>query len=253
MVFYFWYVKKLLHLISYPLSVLFYLLFGFLLLLFEAIQRICLSVFGYEAHRKSVAIVNGLFLVIHTLLGTSFKFKLQNDNPKNVPVIIVANHQSLWDIPPIIWYLRKLHPKFISKKELGKGIPTVSYNLKHGGSVLIDRKNPSQATKQIIKVAKYIKEHNRSVVIFPEGTRSRNGVPKPFRKTGLQVLFEQVPEAYVLPISINNSWELQRFGMFPIPLFTKVEFCVHPVLKVSEFEIEVLIENVEALISESIK
>jgi 1-acyl-sn-glycerol-3-phosphate acyltransferase len=92
--------------------------------------------------------------------------------PNNVPIIIVANHQSMWDIPPIIWFMRKYHPKFISKIELGKGIPSISYNLKHGGSVLIDRKNPRQAAGEIIKIARYVSEHNRSVVIFPEGTRS---------------------------------------------------------------------------------
>ena len=66
--------------------------------------------------------------------------------------MIVANHQSMNDIPPIIWYLRKHHPKFVSKMELGKGIPSVSYNLVHGGSVLIDRKNSKQAIGQIGKL-----------------------------------------------------------------------------------------------------
>lgn len=241
-------MNKIIHLLSYPLSIVFYLLFGLLLIIFEVIQRIALNIFGYLPHKISVDIVNGLFLVIHKVLGTTFNFKIEGELPKNTPIIIVSNHQSLWDIPPIIWYLRKLHPKFISKKELGKGIPTVSYNLKHGGSVLIDRNNPSQATKQIIKVAKYIKDNNRSVVIFPEGTRSRTGTPKPFRKNGLITLFEQVPEAYVLPISINNSWKLQRYGMFPIPLFTKLTFYVYPALKVTNFAKEELIEKIETLI-----
>ena len=48
--------------------------------------------------------------------------------------------------------MRKWHPKFISKKELGKGIPSVSYNLKYGGSALIDRKDPKQALPEIKKV-----------------------------------------------------------------------------------------------------
>ena len=64
------------------------------------------------------------------------------------PYIIVCNHQSLYDIPPLIWYLRQIHPKFISKKELGRGIPSVSFNLRHGGSLLIDRAKAKDALVQ---------------------------------------------------------------------------------------------------------
>ena len=68
-----------------------------------------------------------------------------------MPLIIVSNHQSMNDIPPIIWYMRKYHPKFVSKIELGKGIPSVSYNLRHGGSALIDRKDSKQALVAIAR------------------------------------------------------------------------------------------------------
>jgi len=159
----------------------------------------------------------------------------------------------MWDIPPLIWFLRSLHPKFISKKELGKGIPTISYNLKHGGSVLIDRKNPEQATNEIKKIAHYISKHNRAVVIFPEGTRSRDGIPKPFKQKGLLTLFENAPDAYVLPISISNSWKLQRFGVFPIPLNTHLVFQVHPALRLADFEPNELISKIEKQIIGAIK
>jgi 1-acyl-sn-glycerol-3-phosphate acyltransferase len=173
--------------------------------------------------------------------------------PNNVPIIIVANHQSMWDIPPIIWFMRKYHPKFISKIELGKGIPSISYNLKHGGSVLIDRKNPRQAAGEIIKIARYVSEHNRSVVIFPEGTRSRNGVPKPFRRTGLLTLFKKAPDAYVLPVSISHSWKLQQYGMFPIPLGVSLKIVVHPSIKVSEYDPEDLIDLTEKTIANAVE
>jgi 1-acyl-sn-glycerol-3-phosphate acyltransferase len=52
--------------------------------------------------------------------------KIVKNIPNGVPIIFVANHQSLYDILGIIWYLRKFHAKFVSKKELGKGIPSVS-------------------------------------------------------------------------------------------------------------------------------
>jgi 1-acyl-sn-glycerol-3-phosphate acyltransferase len=242
-------LKKIL---SYILSGVFFLLFGIFLLLFELIQRVCLRVFGYNAHRKSVAVFNWFAFRFLQVLGTTYQINLPEDLPVNKPIIIVSNHQSMWDIPPLIWFLRNLHPKFISKKELGKGIPTISYNLKYGGSVLIDRKNPEQATEAIKNIAHYISKHNRGVVIFPEGTRSRNGVPKPFKYKGLKTLFENAPNAYVVPISISNSWKLQRYGVFPIPLGTNLRFQIHPAIKVSDFEHIELIQKLEKEITEAV-
>ena len=167
------------------------------------------------------------------ILGTRYSFQNDQKIPTDQPLIIVTNHQSMYDIPPIIWYMRKYHPKFVSKIELGKGIPSVSYNLRHGGSVLINRKDPKQSIAQLEKLGKYIEEHNRSAVIFPEGTRSRTGEPKPFRTTGLKVLMKNAPSALIIPISINNSWKLLRYGKFPMGLGSHVKFEVHPPMEIS--------------------
>lgn len=245
-------MKKVAHFLSYPLSVVFYLFFGLILVIFHAIQWICFNVFGYQAHKKSVDYLNLGILACLKILGTTFQFKVPKTIPKNAPLIIISNHQSLWDIPPIIWFLRKAHPKFISKKELGKGIPSVSYNLRHGGSILIDRKNAKQALNEMVSFSEYLKENNRSGVIFPEGTRSRTGAPKKFHRKGLQTLFSHLPDAYVLPITINNSWKLQKHGMFPMPIGVKIKFELHPLVKVSDYEIETLIDTIETQIKSKI-
>lgn len=245
-------MKQLTKLLSYPFSVLFYLLFGLGLLFYDVIQRIALRVFGYQAHKTSVDIFNATLVRTLHVLGTHYQITLPKNLPVQKPVIIVSNHQSMWDIPPLIWFLRKLHVKFISKAALGSGIPSVSYNLKHGGSVLIDRKDPIQATKQIEKVAKYISKHNRAVVIFPEGTRSRDGNPKPFRKRGLFTLLEHAPDAFVLPVSISNSWKLQRYGMFPMPVGVFFKMKVHEPIKVSDHTHEALIDITERTVNQGI-
>ncbi|MCW8980321.1 MAG: 1-acyl-sn-glycerol-3-phosphate acyltransferase [Altibacter sp.] len=246
-------MKQASKILSYPFSVIFYFFFGLNLLLFHPTQWICFHFFGYQAHKSSVDYFNWWILRCLNILGTRFTMNLHTSIPNNLPIIIVSNHQSMWDIPPIIWYLRKYHPKFISKIELGKGIPSISFNLKHGGSVLIDRKNPKQATEQIIKIAKYISHYNRSVVIFPEGTRSRDGNPKPFKRRGLETLFKYAPEAYVLPISVSNSWKLQRYGMFPMPLGVRLKFIAHPAIKVSDYNTNELIDKVEAIINSGVE
>lgn len=239
--------------ISYPISIIYYLIFGLILCVFHVIQWICFNVFGYQAHKKSVDYLNLSLVRCTQILGTTYKIENLEFVPKGVPVIIVANHQSMYDIPPITWFLRKLHPKFISKKELGKGIPSVSYNLRHGGSVLIDRKDPKQALPQIKKVAEYIEKHNRSVVIFPEGTRSKTGEPKKFSENGLKILCKNAPSAYILPISINNSWKMVRYGSFPMGLGNRLTFTIHQPLKVSDYSFEDLLEKTESTVVSGIR
>ena len=240
-------------LISYPISILYYLLFGTLLCIFHPIQWICLNVFGYEAHKKSVGLLN-FFLVRNThILGTTYDFQNREFVPKGVPLIIVANHQSLYDIPAIIWFMRKWHPKFISKKELGKGIPSVSYNLRHGGSVLIDRKDPKQALAAIKVMAEYIEEHNRSTVIFPEGTRSKTGVPKKFSENGLKILYKYAPSAYIVPISINNSWKMSRFGQFPMGLGNRIIFTIQEPFPIKGIPFEEVMKKTENAVVSGIK
>ena len=187
------------------------------------------------------------------ILGTRFTFNNPHHIEKNQPLIVVCNHQSMYDISPLSVFLRKYHPKFISKIELGKGIPSVSYNLRHGGSVLIDRKNPRQSLPAIMKFGEYIEKNNRTAVIFPEGTRSKDGHPKPFQTKGIEILLKKIPSALVVPISINNSWKTVRYGKFPMGLGTHITFTVHKPLKVSTFaNRQELIDSIETTIKKHI-
>jgi 1-acyl-sn-glycerol-3-phosphate acyltransferase len=239
--------------ISYPLSAIYYVLFISTLVVFHPIQWICLNAFGYEAHKRSVAILNFFLLRNTHVLGTTYDFQNRERLPIDVPLIIVANHQSLYDIIPIIWFMRKWHPKFISKKELGKGIPSVSYNLRHGGSVLIDRKDPKQALSEIKIMAEYIEKYKRSTVIFPEGTRSKDGVPKKFSESGLKILCKYAPSAYIVPISINNSWKMLRFGQFPMGLGNRITFTIQEPFPVKELPFDQLMIQTENAVVNGIK
>lgn len=193
-----------------------------------------------------------LFLMRSTnILGTSYKFTNNYKLPTDRPLIIVTNHQSMYDIPPIIWYMRDYHPKFVSKKELGKGIPSVSFNLVHGGSVLIDRNDGKSAIMEIGRLGSYIEKHNRSAVIFPEGTRSRDGHPKPFKPMGLKMLLKKAPSALIVPISINNSWKLVRFGQFPMGLGAKVTLDVQQPLE-NKGDLNNLITQIEASVTSGV-
>ena len=223
------------------------------LVIFHPIQWVCFNVFGYQAHKKSVDYLNFTLLRIGHLLGTTYKIENRESIPKGVPIIFVANHQSLYDIIAMIWFLRKFHPKFVSKKELGKGVPSVSYNLRHGGSVLIDRKDPKQAVPTIKVLSEYIELHNRSAVIFPEGTRTKTGAPKEFSQTGLKILCKYAPSAYVVPISINNSWKIFKYGFFPLGLGNHLTFTIHKPLSVKDLPFDEVMKQTEQAIVQGIK
>ena len=239
-------------LIAYPLSIIYYLLFGWTLVFFHVVQWLCFNLFGYKAHKKAVDILC-FFLVANTyVLGTRYKVRNLKKLPTGVPLIIAANHQSLYDITTIGWFMRKVHPKFISKIELGKGIPSISYNLNHGGSVLIDRKDSRQSLSAIKEMAQYIETNKRATVIFPEGTRSKTGKPKPFAENGLKILCKYAPSAYVVPVTINNSWKMTRWGSFPLGIGNKLEFIIHDPIPVKDMPFAEIFEKTEQAVIRSI-
>ncbi|WP_179344721.1 lysophospholipid acyltransferase family protein [Winogradskyella ursingii] len=222
-------------LLAYPLTVLYLILFGLTLVVFHPIQWFCFNVLGYQAHKKSVDALQFFLMRCLNVLGTRFTFNNPHQITKERPLIIVSNHQSMYDISPIMWHLRKHHVKFVAKKELGHGIPSVSYNLRHGGSVLIDRKNPRQALPAMMKFGEYIENTKRAAVIFPEGTRSKDGTPKPFRARGLEILIKKAPSALIVPITVNNSWKMLRYGKFPMGIGNHIKFTVHKPLEIANF------------------
>ena len=241
-------------LLSYPLTVLYFLAFGFCLVVFHPIQVLAFRVFGYEPHKRVVAILNACLMATTRILGTRYTISGLDHLPQDKAVILVANHQSRYDILPIIWCLRRLHPKFVSKASLGRGIPSVSYNLRHCGSVLINREDGRQAVAAIAGLGEYIEKHQRCAVIFPEGTRSRDGRPKPFQTTGLKVLLKKAPSALVLPVTINGSWKMVRWGQFPLGIGSHIKLIIHPVVAQETYpDAEALIAAIETTIGASIE
>lgn len=234
------------------LNTIFYLLFGLTLVVMHVFQWLSYNLGGYHAHHRSVRIMNWTLVQLTRILGTTYKFSGRENLPKDQPIIFVSNHQSMFDISPIEWYLSVHHPKFISKIELGKGIPSVSYNLKKGGSALIDRRNPKQALPEIKKLAEYIEKNNHSAVIFPEGTRSKDGKLKPFKDTGLKVLLKYSPSALIVPITINNSWKLLKNGTFPLSLGTAFELKVHQPISPKNKNFDELMDEIRSSIESSI-
>lgn len=240
-------------LFGYILTPIHYLLFGLFLCLFHPIQWVCLKLGGQEGHKKSVDLLNFFLLGTYFIMGSRITFKNPYNLPTGRPIIFIANHQSMYDIPALIWFLRKYHAKFISKIELTKGIPSISFNLKYGGGANIDRKDSKQAVSEIFKLAERMQKFNWSTVIFPEGTRAKNGQLKPFAIGGVATLLKKVPNALIVPIAINGSWKLVQYGKFPLSAGQKITWEVLEPIEPEKKTMEEIVAAAEESIIKALK
>jgi 1-acyl-sn-glycerol-3-phosphate acyltransferase len=241
-------IKKIL---SYILTPLYLFVFAILLVIFHPFQVFTRWIWGYQVRKKVVDILNFGLLYSLWILGTKITFRGFEKIPTNRPLIIVANHQSLLDIVAVVVGFRKNHPKFISKVELGKGIPSVSYNLRHGGSVLIDRKKGAQSVKDIMMLGKHIEATNYSACIFPEGTRTKNGLVKTFQPAGIASLMRTAPSAVIVPLAIDG-FEIMKNGYFPISFGCHFRLTALDPLEPKGLDPNELILNIENLIKKEL-
>ena len=131
--------------------------------------------------------------------------------------IVVANHQSMFDMPIYGSLFFSNFPKYIAKVELAKWIPSVSFHLRRGGHAIIDRKDRESAVKAIDKLGYEVIENGCSAVIFPEGTRARKGALGPFKPAGMVALLKQARHTAIVPACVDGSWRLMDKNMLPLP------------------------------------
>jgi 1-acyl-sn-glycerol-3-phosphate acyltransferase len=127
-------------------------------------------------------------------------------DPKR-PYVFMSNHSSASDI----WALFVAIPfpvRFIAKKQLAK-VPFVGWAMRVGRFIFIDRQNPTAARRSIDEAARRIHE-GTSVMIFPEGTRTRDGKLGPFKKGGFHLAVDS--GADIVPVGIRGSREVMPKG-----------------------------------------
>ena len=205
--------------------------------------------FGYQAHKTSVDGMIWSILTCLRIVGARPRYDMRVKGfPKDKPMIIVSNHQSMFDIPTIGWALLPHHPKYISKKSLAKGIPSVSYNIRNGGSVTIDRKNPEESIRNIQGFTVYLNKHNRAGCLFAEGTRSKDGKVATFKKGGLFAMLDAMPDATVVPVALENFWKITRYGFQPIPFGAQPKCTVFPAIERADKTNDEILQACEDLI-----
>ena len=119
---------------------------------------------------------------------------------KGIPSIYMVNHQSIFDIFTLLACL-PVDFKFVLKQELMK-LPFFGPAMKRAGYISIDRENPRKAVKSMNEAAERIR-NGASVLIFPEGTRSKDGRLQSFKPGGFHVALKSGSD--IVPVAIIDS------------------------------------------------
>lgn len=126
--------------------------------------------------------------------------------------VFVSNHQSASDIP-LLYGCLPFRISFISKKELMQ-IPIFGWGTAAAGHIAIDRSNARKARKTIAAALEKLRRGNASLVIFPEGTRSADGIVREFKTGSFRLAIDAGVE--VVPLAIRNTRHVQRKGSWVI-------------------------------------
>ncbi len=157
--------------------------------------------------------------VILRVCGIRVQVKGLENLPNNGPFVFMSNHQSYFDIFALLAYL-PTDFKFILKQELMR-IPLFGLTMKRAGHIAIKRENTRKAIQSIDQLAQKIKSGD-SVLIFPEGTRSKDGHLQPLKKGGFHLALKS--GCHIVPIAISNSYRIVVKGSFKI---NKDRFSIH--------------------------
>ena len=125
---------------------------------------------------------------------------LEHLHPSGVQ-IIAANHQSYFDIWALIAGL-PASVRFIAKRELGN-IPMLSVGMRSAGHVLIDRDHPRSARATLREAGGRMRAEQLTLVLFPEGTRSRDGRLGRFRRGAFALALET--GAPLVPVALDGG------------------------------------------------
>lgn len=195
--------------------------FGLTLLVFDVAGRVAL-LFGLRPFEWVMAGLQRTLLLVFRISGVRFDVEGLAGFRSSGGYLFVSNHQSIYDVPIFGGILIRNFPKYVAKRSLAKGIPSISLNLRRGANAVIDRGDREQAVEAIAQLAKDCQARDVSAVIFPEGTRSRDGSVAEYKLTGMIALMRGAPDLPIIPTAIDGSWKVFAHNMFPIPYGTRV-------------------------------
>lgn len=149
--------------------------------------------------------------VILWLLGVKVRVYGVENIDDDIPSIFVANHASFLDIPACVMSI-PVRLNFIAKKELKK-TPVIGWYVSATGQIFIDRTNKQQAQRSLEKAALRIQE-GKHVLSYAEGTRSKDGEVKLFRRGAFTIA--QAGDISIIPVALKGAYECLPSGSFKV-------------------------------------
>ena len=170
---------------------LFVAITAFLLFLIDFV--VWLLTFWWDRRLKLLHKYSSVWAMFYIWINPGWRIKVSGLEKidKSKSYVIVCNHQSAFDI--VLLYRLFTHFKWVAKKELAK-VPVIGWNLILNNSILIDRAS-AVSTKKISQGLKHLKGGS-SVLIFPEGTRTKDGQVKRFKEGHFCWLSKQMHPYY---------------------------------------------------------
>lgn len=141
------------------------------------------------------------------LTGSQVEVIGEDNIPDEGPIVFVANHQSNFDIPLLLGYIKR-QKGFIAKKETEK-LPIVGGWMSYLNCIFMDRTSPRAALKSIKEGIAVVKS-GYALVIFPEGTRSEDGQLNEFKAGSFKLATKA--DAKIIPVTIDGSIKMMRKG-----------------------------------------
>jgi 1-acyl-sn-glycerol-3-phosphate acyltransferase len=222
------YFRGILYVLYQPYKWLFYIPFFFInTIIFGVIAVIVASLVNQKIGSYWGGVVWSRFnsLLVPMLVKVEGKENIQ----PNTSYIVLSNHQSAFDIFVVYGWLG-VDLKWVMKKELRK-VPGIGFGSEKVGHIFLDRSN-KRAAVESLAIARKKLVNGTCVVIFPEGTRSNDGVLLPFKRGAFKLAIDLgLP---ILPVTVINTRKIlpnKTLNIFP----GKVQLKIHAPIEISGF------------------
>lgn len=161
-----------------------------------------LCIFVSLISRKTARVIARIWnLHLMSIAGVKIIVEGKEKLDKTKRYVFISNHQSGLDIP-ILYIGLSEKISFIAKKELFM-IPVFGWGLYFVGHIWIDRGNARKAHRSIENAVRRLKKDNVSLILFPEGTRSKDGKVAPFKQGSFALAHKA--GVSVVPVAITGA------------------------------------------------
>lgn len=187
-------------------------------------------IFSYISGRWAGKSASAWAKVMQWITPMPVKVRGKNNIDKRQSYVIIANHQSAYDIIMIYGSL-PIDFRWVMKKEL-RNAPIIGFACEKCGHIFLDRSSARGAWRSIQK-AKEILRDGTSVVIFPEGHRSGQRDMNQFKHGAFKMAFELgLP---ILPVSIKDTYKVMQSGIASLRP-GRATLTIHPPISPADYE-----------------